>query len=552
MFPSIVKSVRPQSAEVVARQTRELVRIAVDPAQPTRNPFRSTRHFDMTTEFTINTLGVVGCGAMGRGIVQIAALAGITVRIFDAAPGAAEGAVQTLADTLAKLQDKGKLAADAVGAARDRMHAVATLEALADCDLVIEAIVENLGIKQTVFRQLEAIVRADAILASNTSSLSITAIAAGCSHPERVVGYHFFNPVPVMRVVEVIEGVRTAPAVADTMVALSRRMGHTPVRAKDTPGFIVNHAGRGFGTEALRIVGEGVTDFVTVDRILREAAGFKIGPFELMDLTGLDVSHPVMESIYHQYYEEPRYRPSVITAQRFTAGMLGRKTKQGFYVYVDGKQQAAAEPAAPTDRPAAVWVSPGWSWACEQVQELVIALGGKLDSGRLPQADSLIVVTPLGDDASFIAARDDLDATRVIALDLMTPLSKRRTLMTTPATTAAMRDAAHGLFAADGVPVSLIRDSAGFVAPRVIATIVNIGCDIAQQRIASPTDIDLAVTLGLGYPQGPLAMGDAYGPKRILTILESISELYADPRYRPSPWLKRRALLGVSLLQDEL
>ena len=506
----------------------------------------------MTTAFNINTLGVVGCGAMGRGIVQIAALAGITVRIFDAAPGAADGAVKTLADTLAKLQEKGKLAADAVSAARDRMHVATTLEELADCDLVIEAIIENLGIKQTVFRQLEAIVRPDAILASNTSSLSITAIAAGCSHPARVVGYHFFNPVPVMRVVEVIEGVRTAPEVADAMVALSRRMGHTPVRAKDTPGFIVNHAGRGFGTEALRIVGEGVADFVTVDRILRDAAGFKIGPFELMDLTGLDVSHPVMESIYHQYYEEPRYRPSVITAQRFTAGMLGRKTKQGFYPYIDGKQQAAAEPAAPADRPVAVWVSPAWAWACEQVQELVIALGGKLDSGRLPQADSLIVVTPLGDDASFIAARDGLDATRVIALDLLTPLSKRRTLMTTPATTVAMRDAAHGLFAADGVPVSLIRDSAGFVAPRVIATIVNIGCDIAQQRIASPTDIDLAVTLGLGYPQGPLAMGDAYGPKRILTILETINELYADPRYRPSPWLKRRALLGLSLLNDEL
>ena len=243
----------------------------------------------MTTAFNINTLGVVGCGAMGRGIVQIAALAGITVRIFDAAPGAADGAVKTLADTLAKLQEKGKLAADAVSAARDRMHVATTLEELADCDLIIEAIIENLGIKQTVFRQLEAIVRPDAILASNTSSLSITAIAAGCSHPARVVGYHFFNPVPVMRVVEVIEGVRTAPEVADAMVALSRRMGHTPVRAKDTPGFIVNHAGRGFGTEALRIVGEGVADFVTVDRILRDAAGFKIGPFELMDLTGLDV-----------------------------------------------------------------------------------------------------------------------------------------------------------------------------------------------------------------------------------------------------------------------
>ena len=496
-------------------------------------------------------LGVVGCGAMGRGIVQIAALAGLSVRLYDSAPGAAETALQTLADTLAKLQDKGKLGADAVAAARQRMQVAGTLEELADCDVVIEAIIENLAIKQAVFKQLEAIVRADAILASNTSSLSITAIAAGCSHPERVVGYHFFNPVPVMRVVEVVEGVRTAPAVATALVDLARHMGHTPVRAKDTPGFIVNHAGRGFGTEALRIVGEGVADFATVDRILRDAAGFKIGPFELMDLTGLDVSHPVMESIYHQYYEEPRYRPSVITAQRFTAGMLGRKTRQGFYAYLDGKQQVAAEPPAPAARPSAVWVSPAWQWACEQVQELVVRLGGTLDHARLPGPDSLIVVMPLGDDASFIAARDGLDARRVVALDLLTPLARRRTLMTTPATTAAMRDAAHGLFAADGVAVSLIRDSAGFVAPRVLATIINIACDIAQQGIASPADIDLAVTLGLGYPQGPLAMGDTYGPKRILTILESMNELYADPRYRASPWLKRRALLGLSLLTEE-
>ena len=505
----------------------------------------------MTTTSNINTLGVVGCGAMGRGIVQIAALAGLSVRLHDSAPGAAVAALQTLTETLAKLQDKGKLGAEAVAAARSRMQVAVTLEDLADCDVVIEAIIENLAIKQTVFKQLEAIVRPDAILASNTSSLSITAIAAGCSHPQRVVGYHFFNPVPVMRVVEVIEGVRTAPAVATALVELARLMGHTPVRAKDTPGFIVNHAGRGFGTEALRIVGEGVADFATVDRILRDAAGFKIGPFELMDLTGLDVSHPVMESIYHQYYEEPRYRPSVITAQRFTAGMLGRKTKQGFYAYVDGKQQVAAEAPAPAARPASVWVSPAWQWACEQVQELVVQLGGTLDHARLPGADSLIVVMPLGDDASFIAARDGLDARRVVALDLLTPLSRRRTLMTTPATTVAMRDAAHGLFAADGVAVSLIRDSAGFVAPRVLATIINIACDIAQQGIASPADIELAVTLGLGYPQGPLAMGDTYGPKRILTILESMNELYADPRYRASPWLKRRALLGLSLLTEE-
>jgi 3-hydroxybutyryl-CoA dehydrogenase len=479
-------------------------------------------------------------------------LAGITVRLFDAAPGAAETAVRTLSDTLATLQAKGRVRAEASAAAIARMQVATELAAFSDCDVVIEAIIENLDVKRGLFRQLEAIVRPDAILASNTSSLSITMIAAGSASPQRIAGYHFFNPVPVMKVVEVVDGVRTDPAVSETLMELSRRMGHTPVRARDTPGFIVNHAGRGFGTEALRIVGEGVADFATVDRILRDAAGFKIGPFELMDLTGLDVSHPVMESIYHQYYEEPRYRPSVITAQRFAAGMLGRKTKQGFYAYVDGKQQVAAEAPAPAARPKAVWVSPSWQWACAQVQELVVSLGGMLDNQRLPQPDSLIVVTPLGDDASFIAARDELDASRTVALDLFTPHGKRRTLMTTPATTAAMREAAHGLFGADGVPVSFIRDSAGFVSPRVIATIVNIGCDIAQQRIASPTDIDLAVTLGLGYPQGPLAMGDAYGPKRILTILESMNELYADPRYRASPWLKRRALLGLSLLTEEL
>ena len=506
----------------------------------------------MPPDIEFSTLGVVGCGAMGRGIVQIAALAGLTVRLYDAAPDAATAALQTLTTTLATLQAKGKLADDQVQTALARMHVAQTLQDLADCDLVIEAIVENLGIKQAVFAELEGIVGAGTVLASNTSSLSITAIAAGCARPEQVVGFHFFNPVPVMRVVEVIDGARTLPAVGAAMMALARRLGHTPVRARDTPGFIVNHAGRGFGTEALRVVGENVTDFVTVDRILRDAAGFKLGPFELMDLTGLDVSHPVMESIYHQYYEEPRYRPSVITAQRFTAGLLGRKTKAGFYTYVEGRQQAAAEPAAPAARPASVWVEPSWPWACAQVQELVSALGGTLEHGDQPSSTALIMVMPLGADASCIAARAGLDASRVMALDLLTPLLRRRTLMTTPATTAATRAAAHGLFAADGVAVSVIRDAAGFVSQRVIATIVNIACDIAQQGIASPADIDLAVTLGLGYPQGPLAMGDTYGAARLLTVLNAMHALTGDPRYRASPWLTRRAGLGLSLLTVEL
>ncbi len=275
-------------------------------------------------------IGVIGCGAMGRGIVQIAALAGCSVKMLDAQPGAAHSAKQTLADVLEKLQHKGKLDADAATAALARMQPVETLAALADCELVIEAVVENLQVKRELFAELEEVLRPDAVLASNTSSLSITALAAGCTHPERIAGFHFFNPVPLMRVVEVVEGVLTAPQVADALCALARRMGHTPVRAKDTPGFVVNHAGRGFLTEGLRIVGESVADFATIDRVLREAAGFRLGPFELLDLTALDVSHPVMESIYRQYYEEPRFRPSVITAQRLTAGLLGPQDRPGF------------------------------------------------------------------------------------------------------------------------------------------------------------------------------------------------------------------------------
>ncbi|MEO7031883.1 MAG: 3-hydroxyacyl-CoA dehydrogenase [Herbaspirillum sp.] len=505
----------------------------------------------MTESSSIQTIGIVGCGAMGRGIIQIATLAGCRVKMFDAMPGAAHNAKQTLADTLEKLQHKGKLSADTVSQALARMEPIESLSTLADCELVIEAIIENLTIKRTLFSELEAVLRPDAVLVSNTSSLSITALAAGCSHPERIAGYHFFNPVPLMRVVEVVEGALTAPRVAEILIDLARRMGHTPIRAKDTPGFVVNHAGRGYGTEALKIVGENVADFVTIDRILREAAGFRLGPFELFDLTALDVSHPVMESIYHQYYEEPRYRPSVITAQRLTAGLLGRKTGQGFYAHVDGHQQNPPEPPAPTTRPAAVWVSPAAPVACGLVQELVVALRCTLDTGATPHANSLIVVTPFGEDASCIAARDGLDPRRTVALDLMMPLERRRTLMTTPATSIEMRNAAHGLFASDNVPVSVIRDSAGLVTQRVIATIVNIGCDIAQQNIATPTDIDLAVTLGLGYPHGPLAMGDLYGASRILAILETMHALYGDPRYRPSPWLKRRALLGLSLLTEE-
>ena len=494
-------------------------------------------------------LAIVGTGVMGRGIAQVAAQAGVRTLLYDSNVGAAQGARDHIVQQLARLVEKGRLDANAGGQAGANLVVCDSLAALSSCGAVIEAIAEDLHAKRELFRALEAVVGEDCVLATNTSSLSVTAIASACSRPERVAGFHFFNPVPLMKVVEVVDGLRTAPRIGEVLSALALRFGHKPVRARDTPGFIVNHAGRAYGTEALRIVGEGIAEFHDVDRILRDCAGFRMGPFELLDLIGLDVSHPVMESIYHQYYEEPRYRPSPIAAQRVSAGLLGRKSGRGFYGYETGKQEEIPEPPAPAARPASVWVSRAGLGT--NLVELLRKLGAHIDRGVRPAAQSLCLVAPLGDDATTTALEEELDPARTLAVDCLFFAEKRRTLMTTPVTTGAMRAAAHGLLSSDGIPVTVIRDSPGFVAQRVVAQIVNIAADIAQQRIASPDDIDTAVTLGLGYPRGPLAWGDAIGAPQILAILEALHGFYGDPRYRASPWLKRRARLGVSLLTPE-
>ena len=497
---------------------------------------------------SMNVLGLVGAGVMGMGIAQIAAQAGLTVRVFDVRDGGAANGCKKLAETLVKLQEKGKLTAEQVAAATARVSPVGSLAELAGCDVVVEAIVEDLKAKQSLFAELEGLVGDACVLASNTSSLSVTAIAAGLKRPQRVAGFHFFNPVPVMKVVEVVDGLLTDRAVTDRLLDLGRRLGHTAVRAKDTPGFIVNHAGRGFSTEALRIVQEGVCDIPDADRVLREVAGFIIGPFELMDITALDVSHPVMESIYHQYYEEPRYRPNPLTRQMLSAGIVGRKVGRGFYQYDNGQRVAVPEAAAPTAKPSSVWLAPGMPTV---IADLVAIAGVQVDSGAMPRSDSLCVVAPVGDDATTVALQLGLDPARTVGVETLFDTSRRRVVMTTPATTAAWRDAAHALFAADGKPVTVIRDSAGLVAQRVVATIVNIAADIAQQRIATPADIDRAVSLGLNYPFPPLAWGDRLGARTVLTILERMFAFYGDARYRPSPWLKRRAQLGLSLLTEE-
>ncbi|HEY7241644.1 MAG TPA: 3-hydroxyacyl-CoA dehydrogenase [Burkholderiales bacterium] len=487
---------------------------------------------------------VAGSGTMGRGIVQVLAQSGARTLIFDAQPGAAGKARDSIAQSLGKLVERGKLARADADAALRRIEIVERLEALAPCQLVVEAIVEDLGAKRELLSKLEGIVGPDTVLASNTSSLSVTAMAAACRRPQRVAGFHFFNPVPVMKIVEVVAGELTDPAVTEALAALARRFGHTPVRCKDTPGFVVNHAGRAYVPEALRILSEGIADFAAIDRILVDAAGFRLGPFGLMDLVGLDVSHAVMKSMYQQYFEEPKYRPSFLCEPRVAAGLLGRKTGRGWYSYAkDGSPEPVADEAPPkAPKPQSVW-------AVAELKELLARLEARM--AARPDAASVCFVAPLGKDTSACALELGLDPRRTVAVDPLFGFSRRRTLMSTPLTTEEARQSAHALLASDGVPVSVINDSPGFVAQRVVAHIVNVGCDIAQMRIATPEDLDQAVVLGLSYPRGPLAMGDAAGAARILAVLEAMHDFYQDPRYRPSPWLKRRAKLGVSLLTVE-
>jgi 3-hydroxybutyryl-CoA dehydrogenase len=497
------------------------------------------------------TIGVIGTGAMGRGIAQIMAAGGMNVLMFDATDGAAEAGRAFAERMIRRSAEKGTITDEEASAGVARLAVVDALANLGACDVVIEAVLENIDVKRAVFGELEGIVDSDCILATNTSSLSVTAIGAGLEHRDRIAGFHFFNPVPLMKVVEVVEGLETSAGAAEALCVVARRAGHEPVLAKDTPGFLVNHAGRALNTEGVRIISEGISDFAGVDNLMREGGpGFRLGPFELMDITGLDVSHPVMESIYDQFYQEPRFRPGPLTRQRSIGGLHGRKTGRGFYVYEDNQKVSPPETTAPTDLPEAVWISnanpEGRAMLLEAIGDTV-----EIDDGKSPSTKSLCLFAPLGKDTTSCAVAEKIEAERCFAVDTLFGLEDRRTLMKTPVSDPDFCDQVHALLAVGDHKVTVIHDSAGFVNQRIIATMVNTACDIAQQRIAVPDDIDKAVRLGLGYPKGPLAMGDAVGPARLLMVLESMVDFYGDPRYRPSPWLKRRALLAVSLMTLE-
>jgi 3-hydroxybutyryl-CoA dehydrogenase len=483
---------------------------------------------------------------MGRGIAQVCAAAGCDVQLFDMAADAVARAREAVREDLALGVAKGRLAQEDADATLARIRPASELSRLNGCDLVVEAIVEQVEPKQQLFRSLEAIVSPDCILATNTSSLSVTAIAAACAQPQRVAGWHFFNPVPRMRLVEVVQPPRTATSVVESLVALSTRVGHRAVVTSDSPGFVVNHAGRAFVTEGLKLLAERVAEHPVLDAILRNCAGFRMGPFELLDLTGLDVSVPVMESIHAQYYGDDRYRPVALARTRMVAGLLGRKSKEGFYRY-EGRsaQEQAAPPAAAADATEVrVW------WPTEGDGALPEEVAALLASARRcpePRLADVILLAPLGRDLSATLADMAVDATRTLAIDPVFSCRTGVTLMTSPATGALAVRAAQQLFATAGISSFVVADSPGYVAPRVVACIVNLACEMAQQGIASPADLDAAVRLGLGYPCGPFEWGDRIGAKRILQILRGLHDTFGDQRYRASPWLVRRAGLSLSL-----
>lgn len=493
----------------------------------------------------LDTVGVVGAGAMGAGIAQSALTAGLKVILHDASAAALDKARGEIHSRIARLAEKGQITAAAAAEAEGRLTLAGRLQDLAPAQIVIEAIIEQLEPKQRLLTALEDIVPPGTVLATNTSSLPVAAIARPCRHRERVCGLHFFNPVPLMRLVEVIRAADTSERTMQRALELAQRLGKTAVRVKDVPGFLVNLLGRAYLTEALHIQHEGVASVATIDRIMREGAGFRMGPFELMDLTGIDVNFPATRVVYEGFQHDPRLRTTVLHESLFLAGQLGRKTGRGFHEYGEGK---AGSPAPDGGEPA-VASAPASSltaWIAGDAQQFGVLAQRGITLVGADQAEIILVSPAPGEDAATAAARQGLDAARVVAVDFVGLDKGFLTLMAPIGGGGAARKLASFL-QGTGLSVAVIDDSPGFVAPRILGMIVNLACEIAQIGIGTPEDIDVAMRLAQNYPLGPFEWGERLGARQVHDMLRRMQEITGSDRYRPSLWLRRRALLGVPL-----
>lgn len=498
-----------------------------------------------------DTIAVVGCGAMGAGIAQVAAAAGHPVLMADARPGAAARAAQGIGDALAKLVERGRMEAAERAGLLARLRPVDGLADLAPARLVVEAIVEELEAKRALFRELEGIVAADAILATNTSSLSVTAIAAPLTRPERVAGLHFFNPAPRMALVEVVSGLATDRAVADTLFATAAAWGKHPVRARSTPGFIVNRVARPFYGEGLRALQEQAADPATLDAVMRECGGFRMGPFELMDLIGLDVNFAVARSVHAAFFGDPRYQPSLIQQELVEAGRLGRKTGRGFYDHSPGAVRPAATdlPAAPPPSRVSVEGSLGPAQGLVRlIRDAGIPVEERDGPGRLVVDGAALALTD-GRHATRRAAESGCRDLVLFDLAHDYAAATRVAIAAADGASEGASDgavaAAAGLFQALGKRVSRLDDLPGLLVMRTVAMLANEAADAVLHGVASAADIDTAMTRGVNYPAGPLAWAEAIGLDRVLGVLDALAATYGEDRYRASALLRRKVWGGT-------
>jgi 3-hydroxybutyryl-CoA dehydrogenase len=499
------------------------------------------------------TVFVVGAGIMGAGIAQVAAQAGHPVRLFDTRDGAASAACAKLAATLDGLAAKGKLDGAAAKAIAARIGAAARLDDAAGCGLVVEAIVENADAKRALFRDLEALVGTDGILASNTSSISITALANGLKRPERLVGMHFFNPVPLMKLVEVVSGLQTDAEVAAAIFALSKRWGKTPVHARSTPGFIVNRIARPYYAEALSLLHERFAEAATIDACLR-GAGFRMGPCELMDLIGHDTNFAVTQSVYDANFGDKRYLPSLVQREMVDGGLLGRKSGRGFFAY--GAAAAATPTTPPFKAPpvpaGAIVALHGRGVAVERWSARLEAAGVRFEADPASRWNGLQTDTGelrLGDGRSAMQVAAESGVRDLALFDLAiapaggppgTPLA----LAFAPSASAEWREQAAEWLRIAGWQPQVVGDAPGLVVERTVAMLINEGADAVQQGVCTPEGADLAMKLGVNHPAGPFEFLARWDALEVASLLGHLDAHYRGERYRVSPWLRNRAWLA--------
>ena len=504
------------------------------------------------------SVGVIGAGTMGIGIAQVAASAGHSVMLFDVNAEASSRALSALHQRLQQRVDAGKADAHTTQQLLARIQIATALTELAPCTLVIEAIAERLEIKQSLFRDLEAICSPQTLFTSNTSSLSITAIASALKHPQRMAGLHFFNPAPVMKLVEIVRGLETDGDTLHALRELAVAWKKQPVVCRSTPGFIVNRVARPFYAETLRALEEQIATPATLDAVLRDAGGFAMGPLQLTDLIGHDVNYAVTESVFHAFGSDPRFQPSLVQKELVEAGHLGRKSGRGFYRYQSDIQPIPPEfaPIETGAMPQRISAHGRWSALPEfaaLLQQNGIAieeLKESTESSPFLRLDEVTFMLTNGKLSSQIAVET---RTPVVQFDLSVNHQQASAIAISAASvnSAAQTALVIRFLQSLGKNVIVLPDYPALLTLRTVAMLCNEALDVVNKGIASAEDIDLAMRLGVNYPAGPLAWGNQLGWQHILTTLENLNHFYADTRYRPAPLLRQLAAGYVSLATQE-